>query len=627
MGSCCSCCGKGEPSNVLVGSQDTDNSQFGKGEKEPPKKASSNASEEEAPKAMDKAAEVTFHSDVALLPLPRTKEMGYVHEEESLYKLSQDYDLSNQQVIGKGGNGSVSIVTKYSNGEKYALKTIASRLIKDPRKKEQLLREIELQKALDHPNIVKVYESFEDVHKGEMYIVMELCTGGDLVSRLRKTGNRHGVGEAGAATLMEEMLSAVLYCHQHGVVHRDIKLDNFMLESPSHDSEVKLIDFGFACEVAPGHEKMFDKLGTPSYMAPELWEIRQNRRQATHAHDGKREWYDSAVDMWALGVTLFLLLSGQRPFFHQDIAERARMICEDPLDFPEKEWRHISKDAKDFVSKLLTKDPKHRMSAHDALAHPWIKQRSNIHASDAAEDLAKHAEVVAALQAYSHTGQLQKVALECIAFATPPAKMAELREMFHHIDTDDTGTITKEEFRHAMSQHPEIPLAQVDLMFQAMDTTHTGMVDYSEFLAAAISSQQQMDAPSVNTIFGLLDRDGDGFVSAYDLMDVLGMGETSFEIKEVEEMLRIGVGARGEGGSSSEGNRAADHHDHPEGIRLTVADFKYLLMKRSQGTAVRDGSPESSAQQARFDSFVDQITKGASRSLISAGSVSDSSAS
>ena len=100
-------------------------------------------------------------------------------------------------------------------------------------------------------------------------------------------------------------------------------------------------------------------------------------------------------------------------------------------------------------------------------------------------------QVVASLQAFQHASELQKVALEVIAYSTPPSKMAELRQLFHHMDTDDTGSITKEQFRHAMSQHPEIPLAQVDLMFASMDQTHTGQVDYTEFMAACLFSHRR----------------------------------------------------------------------------------------------------------------------------------------
>ena len=110
-------------------------------------------------------------------------------------------------------------------------------------------------------------------------------------------------------------------------------------------------------------------------MAPELWDGVGGRHDASHlAHA-----YTSAVDMWALGVTLHMLLAGQRPWFHSDINERARMICEDPLQFPDREWRYISAEAKDLVTRLLTKNPEKRISAKDAMQHPWIVHKSQMH--------------------------------------------------------------------------------------------------------------------------------------------------------------------------------------------------------------------------------------------------------
>jgi len=140
----------------------------------------------------------------------------------------------------------------------------------------ELRQEISVQKMLDHPNIVKVFETFEDPRRQELHIIMEMCTGGALVSRMKT--HRHGYGEKAAATLLEKSLSATMYCHKHGVVHRDIKLDNFIYENEAEDAELKLIDFGFASFVAPGKESMWDQIGTPSYMAPELWSERQKAR-------------------------------------------------------------------------------------------------------------------------------------------------------------------------------------------------------------------------------------------------------------------------------------------------------------------------------------------------------------
>ena len=230
---------------------------------------------------------------------------------------------------------------------------------------------------------------------------------------------------------------------------------------------------------------MLDKIGTPSYMAPELW-----------MEDDKK--YDSSVDMWALGVVCYMLLSGTRPFHHQDRHEKKRRICHDPLQFPSPgPWDHVSDAAKDFCSKLMQKNPKDRMPASEAVHHPWIKQQSTLHSGeDAAHEMQRHQDIVDSLQAFSEADDLKRVALEVIAFSTPPGKLEELRHMFVNMDTDDSGTLSIEEFKKAMALHPEIPMAQVEKMFHDMDITHSGEVDYTEFIAAANAKNASVEKPS-----------------------------------------------------------------------------------------------------------------------------------
>ena len=284
----------------------------------------------------------------------------------NIHKIQEVYDLTHSTTLGRGACGSVSTCTHKATNMMYAMKTVSIEGMAAASMAE-LRQEIAVQKMLDHPNIVKVFETFEDSANRELHIIMEMCTGGALVSRMKS--HRHGYGEKAAATLMEKSLSATMYCHKHGVVHRDIKLDNFIYENEDEMAELKLIDFGFASFVAPGQESMWDQIGTPSYMAPELWSDRAKE-------------YDSSVDMWALGVVCYMLLSGKRPFHHQDRKEKARMICHDPLRFPSPDWDQISDTAKDFCTKLMQKNPRDRMPASEAVHHPWIQQQSTLHSGE-----------------------------------------------------------------------------------------------------------------------------------------------------------------------------------------------------------------------------------------------------
>jgi len=395
-----------------------------------------------------------YHSDVAAGAKHAFTEQLVTN---NVHKIDEIYDLTHSTTLGRGACGSVSTVTHKATGVMYAMKTVSIEGMA-AHSMAELRQEIAVQKMLDHPNIVKVFETFEDPRRQELHIIMEMCTGGALVSRMKT--HRHGYGEKAAATLMEKMLSSIMYCHKHGVVHRDIKLDNFIYENEDEDAELKLIDFGFASFVAPGKESMWDQIGTPSYMAPELWAERQKE-------------YDSSVDMWALGVVCYMLLSGKRPFHHQDRKEKARMICHDALRFPTPDWDRISDSAKDFCSKLMQKNPKDRMPASEAVHHQWIKQQSSLHqGEDAAHELQRHQEVVDSLQAFSEADDLKRVALEVIAFSTPPGKLEELRNVFVKMDTDDSGTLSIEEFKSAMALHPEIPMAQVHVMLYSGAGSH-----------------------------------------------------------------------------------------------------------------------------------------------------------
>jgi len=446
-------------------------------------------------------------------------------QERSIAEMKKKYDTANAMEIGHGACGAVMAVKRIDTGDMFAMKIITLESM-SAETFDELRMEIEVQRKLDHPNICKILEYYGDKRKGKMYIIMELCTGGALVSRMKH--HRHGYGEAAAATLMDKMLSAIIYCHHHGIVHRDIKLDNMMYEGEAEDAELKLIDFGFACEVQAGRERMSDQLGTPSYMAPELWADQQ---------------YDSSVDVWALGVVAYMLMSGCRPFDHTNREEKMRMIREDPVEFPAKRgWGNRSEEAKDFCRQLMQKQPGDRLSATDALQHPFIKIGSSLHGTsahagpDAAHELEQHEEIVRSLEAFSHADGLAKLALQVIAFSTPPAKLDELRHVFQKMDEDGSGTLSLEEFKKAMALHPEVPQERVEQIFHDMDIAHHGEVDYNSFLAATVASSKQFQE-SENSILGafnVLDTDHDGYIDSKD-MERAFSGEIS--AKSAQRML------------------------------------------------------------------------------------------
>ena len=240
-------------------------------------------------------------------------------------------------------------------------------------------------------------------------------------------------------------------------------------------------------------------------------------------------------------------------------AEKARMIKHDPLKFPSPDWDHISPTAKDFCKALMQKAPRDRMNAKDAMHHPWIKERSTVHQGEtAATAMQKHQDVCDSLQAFSTADEMKKVALEVLAFTTPPAKLDELREMFFKMDEDDSGTISFAEFEKAMSKHPEISMTQLKQIFHDMDVSRSGEVEYNEFLAATLSTQKKLDKPSIKTAFQTLDRDGNGYVDVNDLKAILGKDKAYTE-KELAEIV--------------------EHTGYAHDGKLYFADFMKLMVK------------------------------------------------
>ena len=448
-----------------------------------------------------------------------------VHEFDAA-ELALRYDMEHAITIGEGASGSVVAARRHGTGETFAVKTVRTRPA-DADAFEGLRAEICVQKKLDHPNIAKVIESFCDEANGLMFIVMELCMGGSLVDRMDK---RHGTySEGRVATLLDKLCSAIAYCHQHGVVHRDIKLDNIVYESEAADAEPKLIDFGFACEVDRRPDgAMSEQLGTPSYMAPELW--------ASHSH----RRYDSQVDVWALGVVGYMLLSGHRPWHHKDMRTKGKMIQQLPLQFPPRHWSGRSSAAQDFLRTLLRKRPSDRPLAAAAISHPWLRRCSTVRAGpDAAHELERCGEIVSSLEAFCAAERIAKIAFEVVAFSMPPAKLDTLRLLFIKMDTDGSGTLSLAEFRSAMALHPEVAPAQLERLFHLMATvgrssSRCGAPDaandcelhYTEFLAAAVAGSGCLArsdlASRLRQAFDVLDVDHKGYLDARDVSAACG---------------------------------------------------------------------------------------------------------
>uniref|UniRef100_A0A672LTU3 calcium/calmodulin-dependent protein kinase n=1 Tax=Sinocyclocheilus grahami TaxID=75366 RepID=A0A672LTU3_SINGR len=256
--------------------------------------------------------------------------------------------------------GAFSVVrrcVKISSGQEYAAKIINTKKL-SARDHQKLEREARICRLLKHTNIVRLHDSISE--EGFHYLVFDLVTGGELFEDIVA---REYYSEADASHCIQQILESVHHCHVNGIVHRDLKPENLLLASKMKGAAVKLADFGLAIEVQGDQQAWFGFAGTPGYLSPEVL---------------RKDPYGKPVDMWACGVILYILLVGYPPFWDEDQHRLYQQIKAGAYDFPSPEWDTVTPDAKDLINKMLTINPSKRITAAEALKHPWICQRSTV---------------------------------------------------------------------------------------------------------------------------------------------------------------------------------------------------------------------------------------------------------
>uniref|UniRef100_A0A3Q3KFI8 calcium/calmodulin-dependent protein kinase n=1 Tax=Monopterus albus TaxID=43700 RepID=A0A3Q3KFI8_MONAL len=271
-------------------------------------------------------------------------------------RFTDEYQLYEE--LGKGAFSVVRRCMKISTGQEYAAKIINTKKL-SARDHQKLEREARICRLLKHPNIVRLHDSISE--EGFHYLVFDLVTGGELFEDIVA---REYYSEADARSVScSQILESVNHCHINGIVHRDLKPENLLLASKLKGAAVKLADFGLAIEVQGDQQAWFGFAGTPGYLSPEVL---------------RKDPYGKPVDMWACGVILYILLVGYPPFWDEDQHRLYQQIKAGAYDFPSPEWDTVTPEAKDLINKMLTINPAKRVTATDALKHPWICQRSTV---------------------------------------------------------------------------------------------------------------------------------------------------------------------------------------------------------------------------------------------------------
>jgi calcium-dependent protein kinase len=399
-----------------------------------------------------------------------------------------------------GSYGEMRKATHRSTKEERAVK-IFRKDIPSYKGGSHIKQEIEILKKIDHPNIIKVFEFFEETKK--LFVVMEHCKGGELFEEILK---RQYFSEAQACTIIKQLFSAVSYLHSNNIIHRDLKPENILLEEKSDLMNIKIVDFAAAT--------LYDKktllkgmLGTAYYIAPEV--LTEN--------------YNEKCDMWSCGVIIFILLSGYPPFDGKTQSEILEKVKAGVYSFDEPIWANVSSEAKDLIQKLLS-PVSTRLSSIEALNHPWLvrfAQKSQARAESIQSALNN-------LRTFHNSNKLRDAVHTYITtHCLNSQDIKDLREVFKAIDINGDGKLSREE----LIKHYEIYMGsdhaheEVQKIMLQVDTDNNGFIDYTEFLKATLNQRSVMSSENLRKAFDLFDRDSSGSINALELKRVLGGGD------------------------------------------------------------------------------------------------------
>ena len=423
--------------------------------------------------------------------------------------ISKDYTLG--KTLGSGSFGTVRKAIHKETKQERAIKILK----KSGQDEEKFFLEVNILSKLTHPNIMHIYEFYED--KANYYIVSELCKGGELFDMITEKG---AFKESEACPLMHQLMSAITYCHQNRIVHRDLKPENILLEDKNRDNPViKLIDWGGARYFSK-HKKMTKINGTPYYIAPEVLS----------------ETYNEKCDVWSAGVILYILLCGYPPFNGETDKEIMEAVKKGEFDFPEEEWSVITEEGKDLIKKMLTYDPKKRLSAAQTLGHPWFQTFKGKNKGD--KKIAQSA--LDNMKRFKRNKQFEQATISFIVNQLiTKEERTELMKQFTEWDKNGDGVLSKEEilegYRNAYgSADPD----EVDNMIKSVDLDGNGVIDYNEFLNCTMNRDKILSKKNLEFAFKAFDKDNSGAISIDEIMLIFKKSNNNVDMKVFENMIK-----------------------------------------------------------------------------------------
>lgn len=417
--------------------------------------------------------------------------------------ITKDYILG--ETLGRGSFGEVCIATHILTNSKRAAKII---YLNESNTKEidKLTREVSILKALDHPNIIRVYEVYKSQNK--LCIVTELCTGGELFDRIQKMKK---FGENQAAKYMLDMVSAVMHCHDQDIIHRDLKPENLLFENEDQNAKLKLIDFGTSRFVTP-EKKLNKAIGTCYYMAPEILTTSYNKQ----------------VDVWSLGVILYIMLCGHVPFPGKNDQEIYSKIKGAPLSFGLQAWQGVSEEAKNLLRKMLDKNPNTRFTIDQVFNDNWLQSRGMAKVPDRQLE----ASSLQNLTSFRTHSRLQTAIYTFIVSQIlDSSHFDKLREVFMNIDKNGDGFLSSDEINKAIDSF-DFRVSPEEI-FKQCDTDKNGFINYSEFLTATVNQQQAYSKGNLKNAFKRFDKNDDGNIDLQELKESLGASQSDSIVKKM----------------------------------------------------------------------------------------------
>ncbi|CAL5093592.1 unnamed protein product [Urochloa decumbens] len=421
--------------------------------------------------------------------------------------LKDKYSLGRK--LGQGQFGTTYLCVDKATGHEYACKSIAKRKLVTDEDVEDVRREIQIMHHLaGHANIIAIRGAYEDAVA--VHVVMELCAGGELFDRIVRRGH---YTERQAGELARVIVSVVESCHSLGVMHRDLKPENFLFVGNDEESPLKTIDFGLSMFFRPG-EEFTDVVGSPYYVAPEVL----------------RKHYGQEADVWSAGVIIYILLCGVPPFWAETEQGIFEQVLHGSLDFDSDPWPSVSEHAKDLLRKVLIRDPKKRLTAHQVLCHPWLQTIGS------APDKPLDSAVLSRLKQFSAMNKLKKMALRVIAENLSEEEIAGLKEMFKMMDTDNSGQINFEELKAGLQRvGANMKEPEIYQLMQAADIDNSGTIDYGEFIAATLHLNKVEREDHLFAAFQYFDKDGSGYITSDELQQACD--EFGIEDVRLEDMI------------------------------------------------------------------------------------------